>query len=311
MMGKPLSVQGFNPFLSCSRNAALLFINSTVTAIIFHSRSYYIFDSHSRDSRGFTVSNGTSVLLKFSCLQQVENYIEVIHLGYQGRERQYFQSQFLEIEVENLDESCQNINGAKKQICRNSAYSKRKEQVTGLQRKPQKILKMKKHGDVKRNVKVDTKVKQLMTLETQKLKTDVDFQKESNIGVSSDVCKEKFQSYSKKLKLPKMKKPKNNGEKEGTHSGNIVKKFKEMVHESPFYVCQVCHRYLYKRSVQHFERNLKNESSNPINVFSFNGYLNAIKKLRKVKLLASQCQINWKYTTFLHIFMEFGNLKKY
>ena len=42
-----------------------------------------------------------------------------------------------------------------------------------------------------------------MTSETQKLNPDVDFQKESNIGVSSDVCKEKLQSYSEKLKLLK------------------------------------------------------------------------------------------------------------
>ena len=218
----------------------------------------------------------------------IENYIEVIHLEYQGRERQYFQLQFLETEVENLDESCQNINGAMKQICRNSAYSKRKEQVTELQRQPQKILKMKKHGVVKRNVKVDAKVKQLMTSETQKLKTDVDFQKESNIGVSSDICKEKFQIYSKKLKLPKMKKPKSNGEKEGTRSGSIVKKFKGMVHEGPFYVCQICHRCLYKRLVQHFERNIKNESSSPINVLSFDRYLyickTCYKKIAKGKV---------------------------
>ena len=35
-------------------------------------------------------------------------------------------------------------------------------------------------------------------------------------------------------------------------------KFKGMVHEDPFYVCQICHRCLYKRSVQNFERNIKN-----------------------------------------------------
>ena len=120
-----------------------------------------------------------------------------------------------------------------------------------------------------------------MTSETQKLKTDVDFQKESNTGVSSGVYKEKLQSYSEKLKLPKMKKLKSNGQKEGTHSGNIVKKFKGMVHEGPFYVCQICHRCLYKRSVQHFERNIKNESSNPINVFSFDGCLYICKTCRK------------------------------
>ena len=64
--------------------------------------------------------------------------------------------------------------------------------------------------------------------------------KETNIGVSSDLYKEKFQSYPE-LKLPNMKKPKNNGLKEGTHGRNIVKNFKRMVHEGPFYVCQICH----------------------------------------------------------------------
>ena len=141
---------------------------------------------------------------------------------------------------------------------------------------------MKKHGDIKINIKVDTKVKQLMASETQKLKTDIDFQKESNIGVSSDVCKEKLQSYSEKQKLPKMKKLENNGQKEGTHIGNIVKKFRGMVHEDPFYVCQICHRCLfYKRSVQYFERNIKNESSNPINIFSFDGCLYMCKTCHK------------------------------
>ena len=161
----------FNPFLPCSRSAPLLFINSTVKAIkLFLILVHTIYLTHIVEKvevsqlpmghqfcSNFLVSN-----------RYVENYIEVIYLEYQGRERQYFQLQFLEIEVENLDESCQNINRVMKQVCRNSAYSKRKEQVTGLQRQPQKILKMKKHGDVKINIKVDTKVKQLMT--SQKLK---------------------------------------------------------------------------------------------------------------------------------------------
>ena len=36
-----------------------------------------------------------------------------------------------------------------------------------------------------------------------------------------------------------------------------------------------------KRSVQHFERNIKNESSNPINVFSFDGCLYFCKTCHK------------------------------
>ena len=79
------------------------------------------------DRRETSVSNGTSVFLKFSCLQQVENYTEVIHLDNYGRETQYFQLPFLQIEVENLDESCQNINRAMKQICINKCLFKKKE----------------------------------------------------------------------------------------------------------------------------------------------------------------------------------------
>ena len=64
-----------------------------------------------------------------------------------------------------------------KQICRSKAVSKRKKQVSGLQREPPKILKMKKHVDIKIIIKVDTKVKQLMTSETQKLKNELIFKK--------------------------------------------------------------------------------------------------------------------------------------
>ena len=69
-------------------NCALLFINSTVTAIIY-----------SGDSRGLSVANGSSFLLKFANILQLENFTQVAQLKYQGREREYFQLQFVEIEM--------------------------------------------------------------------------------------------------------------------------------------------------------------------------------------------------------------------
>ena len=81
--------------LSQNMNAALLFTNSTVTAIICVSRAYYFFDSHSIDAKALAVSDGSSILLNFSNIQQVENYIKVAHLQLQGRERQYLQLQFI------------------------------------------------------------------------------------------------------------------------------------------------------------------------------------------------------------------------
>ena len=68
-----------------NRSCALLFINSTVAAIILHSRACYFFDSHSRDSRGLSVADGSSVLLKFANILQLESYIQVAHLECQGR----------------------------------------------------------------------------------------------------------------------------------------------------------------------------------------------------------------------------------
>ena len=81
---------------SCS---AVLFINSTVTSIILHSRGCYFFDLHDIDSRGPSIADRLLVLFNFANFLYLENYIQFAHLKYQGRKRQYFQLQFVKIEV--------------------------------------------------------------------------------------------------------------------------------------------------------------------------------------------------------------------
>lgn len=105
----------------------------------------------------------------------------------------------------------------------------------------------------------------LITSETQKVKPNIDFPVQWNLGTNSEFGKEKLQNYLEKLKLPKTKRPigKSSCQKEETHNGNVDKKFKEIVLES--YICQICHQCLYKRSVQYFE------FSNPLTVLSFHG----------------------------------------
>ena len=39
-----------------------------------------LFDSHNRDSRGLLVADGSSVLLKFENILQLENYTQIAHL---------------------------------------------------------------------------------------------------------------------------------------------------------------------------------------------------------------------------------------
>ena len=93
-------------------------MNSTVTAIIEFFRAFYLFDSHSKNRQVLAESDGPSVLLKFSRLEHVQNYIEVIHLEYQDKERQYFQLLFLGIQVDNMSKAIFQINRTTRRLKR-------------------------------------------------------------------------------------------------------------------------------------------------------------------------------------------------
>ena len=43
---------------------------------------FYLLNSQSRDERGSSINGGTSVLLKFSDLREVEKYIQIFYLEY-------------------------------------------------------------------------------------------------------------------------------------------------------------------------------------------------------------------------------------
>ena len=95
-------VEPFNCLLGSCRlfsTGALLFINGLTMAIIFTNLAYYLFDSHSKDNQGKASQHGTSILLKFETLENLENYIyEVYYETHISHLRStYFQFQFVEI----------------------------------------------------------------------------------------------------------------------------------------------------------------------------------------------------------------------
>ena len=63
---------------------------------------FYLFDSHIRDERGLRVDPGTSVLLKFRDLTEVEKYIQVFYLEYRCIEQSYVQLQFVNINIDRV-----------------------------------------------------------------------------------------------------------------------------------------------------------------------------------------------------------------
>ena len=77
----------------------LLFMEGFTTAIILLRNSYYLFDWHSRDKRGLSVVDGTSVLMKLRDLYEREKYLKVAYLKYRDRQQAYLQIEFVEVNV--------------------------------------------------------------------------------------------------------------------------------------------------------------------------------------------------------------------
>ena len=76
-----------------------LFMGGFTTALMKHHNHFYLFDSQSRDLRGLSVADGTSALMKFSDLFEVQNYIQDFYLECHSKEQYYFQLQFIHFSI--------------------------------------------------------------------------------------------------------------------------------------------------------------------------------------------------------------------
>ena len=86
----------------CDEIMFLLFMGGFTTALMKQHNHFYLFDSHSRDEQGLSVAGGTSVLLNFSDLMEVEKYIQVFYLEYRSLEQSYFQLQFVYVNIDRI-----------------------------------------------------------------------------------------------------------------------------------------------------------------------------------------------------------------
>ena len=77
--------------------AVIFFINGYTFAIIWSKSGYFLCDSHSENYEGLITSDGTSILLKFKALINVQNYIEEVYMLL------IYQMQYINIETECTD----------------------------------------------------------------------------------------------------------------------------------------------------------------------------------------------------------------
>ena len=84
---------------------AIFFINGYTFALIWNKSGIFLCDSHSRSEEGFITADGTSVLLKFKTLNEVQNYIKEVYMLSQNLQVLTYQIQYINIEVGNTDVS--------------------------------------------------------------------------------------------------------------------------------------------------------------------------------------------------------------
>ena len=77
----------------------LAFISGFTIAAIPYLDSYYLFNSHSRNGQGSMIPQGKSVLLKLAGFQDIEKYVQMVHLQERYQNHAYFQIQYVHVNI--------------------------------------------------------------------------------------------------------------------------------------------------------------------------------------------------------------------
>ena len=230
------------PLQNCSNKQMLLFING-FTLAIFQSEygdTCHLFDSHSKDEQGLSVSNGKSVLLTFANLIELEAYIQVLYLEYQSRETIYFQIQYVDFSID--DDTIQDLRATFRNTLRcKSRKVTRQEYYNKMRSDPN-------FKEKRKNIYEKDKEKRKQKYQNEKERRKQKYQNEKErrsqkYQEKKEKKKQNYQEEKEKLKQPRF-------------SDNIYlnkeKLFKKQILSGPFYTCVCCHRCLYEHSVRKY-----------------------------------------------------------
>ena len=226
----------------------LLFVGGNTTAIVPRKNKFYPFDSHSRGGRGFCVSDGTSVLLRFHNLSEVERFIQVAYLEFRDIQRLYFQLQFVKIDITSSMKSAIKLN----------------------------------YKRIRKNHQKKNKIASSNSRETQ-----IYF----NIGYAKSKYSKIFGTpeHDKRKEQMKVAARKRRKLFEVEQGGGIAL-FKREIFEGSFYICDVCNRGLYKRSVIHLSLenyNISHEIFRSLLSYDGRAYICITYHKKLLKVLAS------------------------
>ena len=242
-----------------------LFFSDYVTGIILFIEGYsvsilkeysnrqvvYAFDSHSRDSEGIIVPDGTSILIKFSSIKSFWDYIVLIYAS-SSCQLVYIKTIPRENKT-NMEKSLAKFKRSK------LYYENLKEKVVSRKESSRKFYE-KNSAEIKGNRKRCYQENAEQKKENQKRHY------QNNSEQKKDSRKKRYQKngeQEKEIRKKRYQKQKLNEEKSENLDpiSNIqASSIKRIENEGPFFICVCCNRCLYKRSVILFSENRYLES---------------------------------------------------
>ena len=239
-------------------DGSIFVIDGYSFAIMDYNNKYFIFDSHSKDSKGNRIADGTSVLMRFDTLNNLKSYIRETY------NNNLFQILNVKVSMQGFDilksTVLKSALNRQKQISKNKC--KQKTETTDIDRGKEKECRRIHYKKIKGTPK-HNQILERMRDNYEKIKgTPKHIQKLKNMSDNFEKIKgtpkhERINERKRKAsklnfdaikgteeheKLMERKRTKNDKQIK-------VERFKTIVQEGPFYFCVCCNRCLYKRSV--------------------------------------------------------------
>ena len=251
-------------FFSDNVTGIILFIEGYCVSILKESNNrqvIYAFDSHSRDSEGNIVPDGSSILIKFSSIKSFWDYI-VLTYGSSSCQLVYIKT----IPEENKTDTEKSLVKFRRSKL---YYENSKNKVVSRKESSRKFY-QKNSADIKVNRKRCYQENAEQKKESQKrhYQNNTEQKKDSrkkhylhNTSKENEIRKKRYrknaeqekESRSKRYQTEQLKKEESeNLDLTSNIQANSIKQienFKKTINEGPFFICVCCNRCLYKRSV--------------------------------------------------------------
>ena len=229
-------------------------------ALMWHKTSFLVFDSHSRDSSGHHISDDQSVLLVFRSVKVLnlfiinyfeENSANAISSQY---DVPYMKIVASETSVQNISESLKH----KRELVHDEFSRKKKRQNLSKSNSDEAVLSF----SMKRtDGKAENVFKERNSVSLTKSSDNDKRRLHEYYLHNKEIIRQRHKDYCNNNKKRIRGNSKNNRKKQKISSKNPqgrAKKFLHLAKRGPTFICVVCNRCLYARSVMEFQFNKYN-----------------------------------------------------